>query len=154
MENAQERKRVLEIIKEYSDGPSSLIEVLNMIQEEHGYIPLEIQRLVAEQMKVPFSRVYEVTTFYSRFSSEKKGRNEISVCLGTACHVMGAGAILDKIKEALKIAEGGTTPDGRYSIASKRCVGACALAPVVIVNKDVHSKMTLEKVPAMLAAYS
>jgi len=104
-------------------------------------------------MRVPFSRVYEVTTFYSRFTSVKKGRHEVSVCLGTACYVMGSKDILEKVKDTLHVCENQTTEDGRFTVTSRRCVGACALAPVVIAGKDVHSKMVPEKVVSLLDAY-
>ena len=153
MLNEQEKKRILEIINKHGGDQGSLIQVLNMIQEEHGYLPKEVQKLVADEMRIPFSRVYEVTSFYSRFTFEKKGKYVIAVCLGTACYVKGAQAILDQIKERLKISENETTSDGLFTITSSRCVGACALAPVVIVNKDVHGKLTPDKVAGMLEAY-
>ena len=153
MKNEKEKQKILELIKEYDEGPSSLIQVLNNIQEEHGYIPKDVQQLVAKEMKIPFSRVFEVSSFYSRFTTEPKGKYEVSVCLGTACYVKGAQTLLDKLKKMLSIEENQTTPDGLFTLTASRCIGACALAPAIIVNKDVHGFMTTEKLPALLETY-
>ena len=153
MKNEQEKQRILEIIRTHNEGPSSLVQVLTVIQEEHGYLPQNVQQLVAEEMRVPFSRVYEVSSFYARFSTEEKGKYEISVCLGTACYVKGAQAILDELKRKLGIEENQTTADGLYSLVASRCIGACALAPAITVNKDVHGMMTQQKLSDVLAMY-
>ena len=149
----QERQRVLEIIKMHNDKPSSLIQVLNAIQEAHGYLPKDVQQLVAEEMKIPFSKVYEVVSFYTRFTMEKSGKYEISVCMGTACYVRGAQDTLDELKAQLNVSENQTTADGLYTLISCRCLGCCALAPVVRVNEDIHGHVTAERVSEMLAAY-
>ena len=153
MKNEQEKQKILEIIRQYNDGPASLVQVLTIIQEEHGYLPQNVQQLVADEMKVPFSRVYEVTSFYSRFTTEQKGKCDISVCLGTACYVKGAHHILDELKRKLNIEEGKTTPDGLFSLGSSRCIGACALAPAITVNKEVHAMMNTQKVAEILEAH-
>ena len=126
MKNEQEKQKILEIIREHNDGPSALIQVLTIIQEEHGYLPKEVQQLVAAEMKVPLSRVFEVTSFYSRFTTEPKGKYEISVCLGTACYIKGAQTILNELKKKLNIEENQTTPDGLFTLTASRCIGACA----------------------------
>jgi len=154
VKNEQERQRILEIIRENNDGPSSLVQVLTLIQEEHGYLPQNVQQLVADEMKVPFSRVYEVTSFYSRFTTEQKGKCCISVCLGTACYVKGAHGILDDLKGKLNVEEGRTTPDGLFTLTTSRCIGACALAPAIIVNKEVHAMMNAQKVSEIIAQNS
>ena len=153
MKNEQEKQKILEIIKKYSEGPSSLVQVLTIIQEEHGYLPKNVQKLVSEEMKVPFSRVFEVSSFYSRFSTEQKGKYQISVCLGTACYVKGAQGLMDELKRRLSIGDKQTTPDGMYTLMSSRCIGACALAPAIIVNKDVHGMLTVKDLPEMLETY-
>jgi len=153
VKNEEEKQKILELIKEYNEGPSSLIQVLNNIQEEHGYLPKEVQQLVAEEMKIPLSRVFEVSSFYSRFSTEPKGKYEVSVCLGTACYVKGAQAILDKLRQMLTIEENQTTPDGLFTLTASRCIGACALAPAIIVNKEVHGFMTTDKLPELIKSY-
>ena len=151
---AKEKLSALETIRKYNDGPSSLIQVLSMLQEELGYLPKEVQQLVAEEMKIPFSRVVEVSSFYSRFSTEKLGKYAISLCMGTACYVVGSQAVLEELKSRLKIKENETTPDGLFTIISCRCIGACGLAPVLTVNKDVHSKVSAQMVPDILAMYT
>ena len=143
----------MEIIKKYNEGPSSLVQVLTIIQEKHGYLPKDVQQLVAKEMKVPFSRVYEVTSFYSRFTTEQKGKYEISVCLGTACYVKGAQKLLDEIKRRLSISENQTTPDGLFTLTASRCIGACALAPAITVNKDVHGMVDAQKLTKILEMY-
>ena len=154
MKNEQEKQKILEIIREYNQGPSSLIQVLNMIQEEHGYLPKNVQQLVAEEMKIPFSRVFEVTSFYSRFTTEQKGKCHISVCLGTACYVKGAQNNLEELRRRLNIEENQTTPDGLFTLTSSRCIGACALAPAITVNKEVHAMLNAEKLSKILETYS
>jgi NADH:ubiquinone oxidoreductase subunit E len=150
VKNEQEKQKILQIIRENNAGPSSLVQVLTLIQEEHGYLPQNVQQLVAQEMKVPFSRVYEVTSFYSRFTTEQKGKCSISVCLGTACYVKGAHGILSDLKSKLNVEEGRTTPDGLFTLTTSRCIGACALAPAIIVNKEVHAMMNNQKVSEIL----
>ena len=153
MRNEQEKDRILKLIDEHDEGPSSLVQVLTIIQEEHGYLPVDVQKLVAEQMHVPLSRVFEVTSFYSRFTTEQKGKYEISVCLGTACYIKGAQSILDELKKTLKITENQTTTDGLFTLTASRCIGACALAPAITVNKDVHGMMDTKKLQKILDTY-
>lgn len=152
--NCEEKQKILEIISQNNLGKSSLVQVLTLVMEEHGYLPKEVQELVAQEMKVPLSRVYEVTSFYSRFSTKKKGKYEISVCLGTACYIKGAEGVLEELKRNLGIEEKETTPDGLYTLTASRCIGACALAPAITINKDVHGMMTREKVKEVLAMYN
>lgn len=154
MTSEQDKQKILEIIRASSTGPSSLIQVLNAIQEEHGHIPKDVQHLVAKEMKIPFARVFEVTSFYARFTTEPKGKYEISVCLGTACYVKGSQIILDELKRKLCIEENQTTPDGLFTLTSSRCIGACALAPAIVVNKDVHGMLTAEMLPEILGKYN
>ena len=153
MRNEQEKQKVVEIIHENNEGPHSLIQVLNSIQNELGYLSKEAQQLVAKEMRVPFSRVFEVTSFYSRFTTEPKGKYEISVCLGTACFVKGAQTVLDELKKQLGIEEKQTTPDGLFTLTACRCIGACALAPAIVINKEVHAKMNVKKVSKVLKMY-
>ena len=148
-----EQERILDIIRENNEGPSSLIQVLTLIQEEHGYLPKEVQQLVAKELNIPFSRVYEVTTFYARFTTEQKGRYEITVCLGTACYVKGAGKILETIEKRLGIKAGEVTPDGMFSIEDARCIGACGLAPVIIINGDVYGQLTPADIDGIIEKY-
>jgi len=153
MKTEQEKQKILKIIDEHDVGSDSLVQVLTIIQEEHGYIPKEVQELVSEKMKVPLARVFEVTSFYSRFTTEQKGKYEISVCLGTACYIRGAQQILDELKRILNISENQTTPDGMFTLTASRCIGACALAPAIVVNKEVHGMMDIKKLSKVLELY-
>ena len=153
MKTAQERQRVLDLIAQHNDGPGALIQVLNAIQQEDGYLPKEVQQLVAAEMGIPFSKVFEVVSFYSRFTVEKRGKYEVSVCMGTACYVRSAQDVLEAFKSRLCISENQTTPDGLFTIVSCRCVGACALAPVVSVNGDVFGKVDVRDVAGILEKY-
>lgn len=153
MENAQERETVLGLIRKHNEGPASLLEVLNVLQEEHGYLPQNVQELVASEMGIPFSRVFEVSSFYARFTTEKLGEYAIRVCMGTACYVLGADKVVKAFADQLGVAEGETTPDGKFSLIACRCIGACGLAPVLTVNTDVHAKIYAEDVAGVLAQY-
>ncbi len=146
-------KEVKEILEKYKKDKSNLIQILNEIQEKYGYIPKQAQIEVSEYLSIPMAEIYGVITFYSRFTLEPKGKYNISVCLGTACFVKGSQALLDRLKERLKIEEGQTTADGKFSIDATRCVGACGLAPVFTVNDEVYGKATVKKLDEVLDKY-
>ncbi len=149
-----ERFQLLDgFIDEIEDKKSSLINVLHKAQEIFGYLPLEVQKHIAEKVDLPLSEVYGVVSFYHHFNLEPKGTYQISVCLGTACYVRGASKVLERIKQELNINVGETSKDARYSLQATRCVGACGLAPVVIINDDVYGRMTEERVPEILEKY-
>ncbi|WP_242848702.1 NADH-quinone oxidoreductase subunit NuoE [Neofamilia massiliensis] len=120
---------------------SDLIEILHLVQNTYGYIPEDMITLISKTLDIPPSRIYGVITFYSRFSLVPTGKYSISVCMGTACYVKGAGDILDEVKKELGINSGETTEDGLFSIVETRCIGACGLAPVVTVNGEVHGRL-------------
>ncbi len=126
---------------------------LQEAQGIYGYLPVEVQRMIADGMNVSLSEVFGVATFYSQFSLTPKGKHRISVCLGTACYVKGSDKILEAVEEKLGIKSGECTPDGMFSIDSCRCVGACGLAPVMIVAGDVYGKLKPEDVEGILAKY-
>ena len=132
---------------------SNLIQILNEVQEKYGYIPKQSQIEISNYLSIPMAEIYGVITFYSRFTLEPKGKYNISVCLGTACFVKGSQALLDRLKERLKIDEGQTTPDGKFSIDATRCVGACGLAPVFTINNEVYGKATVKKLDEVLDEY-
>lgn len=142
-----------ELLKNYSQDKSNLIQILNEVQEKYGYIPKQSQIEISNYLSIPMAEIYGVITFYSRFTLEPKGKYNISVCLGTACFVKGSQAILDRLKERLKIDEGWTTPDGKFSIDATRCVGACGLAPVFTINNEVYGKATVKKLDEVLDEY-
>lgn len=131
-----------------------LIRVLHRAQAIFGYLPKEVQIHVAKKMDVPVTKVYGVVSFYSFFTMEPKGENDISVCLGTACYVRGADKILDEFVKQLGINVGQTTGDGKYSLRTLRCVGACGLAPVVMVNDKVYGRVTTDMVSEIIAAHA
>jgi NADH-quinone oxidoreductase subunit E/NADP-reducing hydrogenase subunit HndA len=138
----------------FGNEPGELINVLHELQREFGYIPAEVQDVVAHNLRLPVAKVYGVVTFYSFFSMIPKGEHPISVCTGTACHVRGAESILDEFRKALQVEIGETTPDGKFSINCLRCVGACGLAPVVVVKEKVYGRVSPDGVKAIIAEYS
>lgn len=146
-------QEVNEILNQYKQDKSNLIQVLNEVQEKYGYIPKQAQIEISKYLSIPMAEIYGVITFYSRFTLEPKGKYNISVCLGTACFVKGSQALLDRLKERLKIEEGQTTPDGKFSIDATRCVGACGLAPVFTINNEVYGKATVKKLDEVLDEY-
>lgn len=131
----------------------ALMPVLQKAQEIYGYLPIEVQTIVADELEVPLSEVYGVATFYSQFSLNPKGEHRISVCLGTACYVKGADKILEALEEKLGIKCGECTEDGRFSIDSCRCVGACGLAPVMMIDEDVYGRLTVDMLDDILKKY-
>lgn len=135
------------------DKKSSLIIILHKAQEIFGYIPEEVQEFIAEKIEVPVSKVYGVVSFYNFFSMEPKGKYPISVCTGTACYVRGAEKILEALQKELGLKLGGVTEDGLFSLDSLRCVGACGLAPVMLVGKDVHGKVKPEDIKKIIENY-
>lgn len=149
---SQERQ-LKEVIEKYKDMPGALLPVLQEAQEIYSYLPIEVQRMVADGLSISLSEVYGVATFYSQFSLTPKGEHRISVCLGTACYVKGADKILQALEEKLGIKSGECTPDGLFSIDSCRCVGACGLAPVMMIDDEVYGKMTVEQIDSILSKY-
>lgn len=127
--------------------------VLHEAQDLFGHIPIEIQNMISEELKIPLSEIYGVVTFYSQFSLIPKGKYEIGICLGTACYVKGSKDVLNKVEEILEIGVGETTADGKFSISATRCLGACGLAPVLVVNDDVYGKTTPNDVEGILNKY-
>ncbi len=133
--------QLLDICNEHGNQPGELINILHKAQHLFGYLPQEVQRIVARQLGIPVSKVYGVVTFYSFFTMTPKGEHPISVCMGTACYVRGAEKVLDEFRRILGINVGETTPDGKYSLSSLRCVGACGLAPVVLIGEKVYGRV-------------
>lgn len=147
------KEQLEEIIVKYKDTPGALIPVLHEAQELYGYLPFEVQKIIADGLNIPVAKVYGVVTFYSQFSLTPKGKYRISVCLGTACYVKGAAEILDKLKERLSIDVGECTDDGLFSLDSCRCIGACSLAPVVTINEEVYGKLVPEDIDGIIDKY-
>ena len=149
----EQEKKLKEIIAAHKDMQGALMPVLQQAQEVYGYLPIEVQKMIAEGLSMPLEKVYGVVTFYAQFSLNPKGQYRIGVCLGTACYVKGSGAILERIQEKLGIEPGGITPDGRFSLDATRCIGACGLAPVMTVNDDVYGRLVPDDVEGILAKY-
>lgn len=149
---AQE-EQLIAVIEKYRGTKGALMPVLQEAQEIYGYLPIEVQKIIAVKMGVSLEEVYGVSTFYSQFVLNPKGDVSIAVCLGTACYVKGSGDILDKITQVLGLPSGSTTPDGKYSLEATRCIGACGLAPVLTVNNEVYGKLGVSDVEGILAKY-
>ena len=147
------KKDMAEILEKYTDQKDNLIAILNEVQEKYGYIPQKAQLEISEKLKIPMAEIYGVITFYSRFTTEPKGKYNISICLGTACFVKGSGNLLERAKERLKINSGEVTPDGKFSIDEVRCVGACGLAPVFMINNEVYGNATVKMLDEAIDKY-
>jgi len=139
-----------EIVKKHGKDKSALIAVLQDIQESFNYLPKDALKTAGKALGVPFSRVYEVATFYTAFSLKPRGEHIVKICMGTACHVRGAAAIQDKMERTLCIKPGETTSDNKFSLETVNCVGACALGPVVVIDTEYHGQMTMNKVDKVI----
>jgi NADP-reducing hydrogenase subunit HndA len=149
----EQEQRLIQVIGRHKGQKGSLMPILQEAQGIYGYLPIEVQRTIALETGAPLEKIYGIVTFYAQFSLVPKGKYKISVCMGTACYVKGAGDILDKIKEKLGIESGGCTEDGKFSLDACRCIGACGLAPVITVNDDVYGKLTPAEVDKVFLKY-
>ncbi len=152
-ETDEQKQKLQEIIDRNKAIPGALLPILHEAQEVYGYLPIEVQQRVADGLGISLSEVYGVATFYSRFSLTPKGKHRISVCLGTACYVKGADKVLAEVEKKLGIKSGECTADGLFSIDSCRCVGACGLAPVMMIGEEVYGKLTPAEVDKILDKY-
>jgi len=141
------------IDNEFKNDKENLIMILQAIQREYNYLPQAALSYLSVKIGVPISKLYEVATFYSTFSLEPRGRNIISICLGTACHVRGGERVREKLEETLAIGDGETTADKRYTLESVRCIGCCSLGPVVKINEDMHGRIASDEVEKVLDQY-
>lgn len=146
-------KKLLQIIEKNKDRKGALIPVLHEAQELYGYLPFEVQKTISEGLQIPLTEIYGVVTFYTNFSVNPKGKYRIQVCLGTACYVKGAAKILERLREKLGIEVGECTEDGKFSIEEARCIGACGLAPVIMINDDVYGRLTPDEVDRIIEKY-
>ncbi len=149
----EQADRLAAVIAANKEDKSRLMAVMQEAQAIYGYLPIEVQNMIAEGMEVPLEKVYGVSTFYAQFSLSPKGENHVSVCLGTACYVKGSGAIYDKLQEVLGIGPDECTPDRSFSLSACRCIGACGLAPVLTVNDEVYGRLTADDVPDIVAKH-
>ncbi len=150
---AEQEAKLNAIIDANKHDKSNLMRVMQEAQEVYGYLPIEVQAKIAEGMDIPLEKVYGVSTFYAQFSLTPKGEYNISVCLGTACYVKGAGDIYNKLQEILGIGTDECTPDRRFSLTACRCIGACGLAPVLTVNEEVYGRLVVSDVDGIVAKY-
>ena len=145
--------KIKEICASFGNKPGEAINVLHKAQGEFGYLPAEVQEVIAQELNVSVAQIYGIVTFYSFFTMIPKGEFPISVCMGTACYVRGAEKVLDEFKRELKIGVGETTSDGKFSLNCLRCVGACGLAPVVLIGEKVYGRLTPDGVKDILNEY-
>ncbi len=150
----QAAKLIKEIVERYRNEETPLMMILEAIQEEYGYIPIEVQELVSSLLNVPVAEIYGVVTFYSLFSLTPKGKYVIGVCLGTACYVKGSQLVMDKFSELLNIKPGQTTSDGLFTLDALRCIGACGIAPAISINGKVYPKVEVNKVANIIKEYT
>ena len=146
--------KVGQVLQKYQNDKSLLVDILQDIQAESGYLPKEVLEETSKGLGVPLSRVYSVATFFKAFSLKPRGRHLINVCVGTACHVRGAGKVVERIEQELGIKTGETTTDLKFTLETVNCVGACALGPMVIIGEDYHGEMTPEAVSSVLKNYT
>ncbi|WXJ96129.1 NADP-reducing hydrogenase subunit HndA [Neomoorella carbonis] len=146
-------KALAEVLERYAGTEGALIPILQEAQDIYGYLPGEVMREIARKLKIPFSRVYGVATFYTQFHLKPRGRNIIRICQGTACHVRGGARLLEALSGALGIGKNETTADGRFTLETVACLGSCGLAPVMMINEETYGRLTPEKLPAILARY-
>ena len=149
----EQEARLRSVIAEHKGQPGATMPVLQAAQEIFGYLPEEVQIMVAEGLDIPLSEVYGVASFYAQFTLNPKGKYQISLCLGTACYVKGASDVLEAVQQRLGIKPGSITPDGKFSLDACRCIGACGLAPVMTVNDEVYGRLVPEDVDSILAQY-
>jgi len=153
LENKEKYEALQNVIDELRNEPGALMPIMQRAQDIFGYLPEEVQNYIAKELDIPVSDIYGVATFYAQFNLEPKGKYIISVCMGTACYVKGSQAVLDKLEEVLGVPAGRTTPDGLFTLNATRCLGACGLAPVIMVNDDVYGRLTPAQIPGIIEKY-
>jgi len=151
--SAEQVEKLDGIIARYRGKPGGLIPVLEEAQMVLDYLPVPVQKRIADGLNLPLAQVYGVVTFYSFFTMKPRGRHTVRVCLGTACYVRGGKSIAESIVKEYKVGEGETTPDRRFTYETVRCLGACGLAPVIVVNENVHGRVKTQKLKSVLDEY-
>ena len=149
----EQKAQLLSVIDELRDEKGCLMPIMQRAQDIYGYLPIEVQRLISDELRVPLEKIYGVAAFYSMFNLYPKGKYAISVCLGTACYVKGSGDVYNKLMEILQISGGECTPDTKFSLDACRCVGACGLAPVMMINGEVYGRLSADDVEDILKKY-
>jgi len=146
-------ERIAEVIEDYRHREGSLIQILHLAQGIYGYLPIHVQKFIAQRLNIPLSEVYGVVSFYSFFTTSKRGKYVIRVCLGTACYVRGGKKIVEKLHEILGLDVGETTPDGKFTLEVMRCIGACSLAPAITINDTVYKQVNPDKLQQIIDLY-
>lgn len=146
-------KKIESILKQYDYRKSRIIQILSEIQRIYNYLPKDVLEYAGQRLRLPLSNIYSIATFYSAFSLKPRGKHLVTVCMGTACHVRGAPAVLSRLEERLKIKTGNTTGDNQFTLKTVNCLGACALAPIVVVDEEYHGQTTVNKVDKLLNKY-
>ena len=149
----EQEEKLLAVIEKYAGVKGAMMPILQEAQEIYGYLPVEVQKIIARETGVSQEEIYGIISFYAQFKLNPDGEVAIAVCLGTACYVKGSGDLVDAISEDLGIAAGSTSADGRFSLEATRCIGACGLAPVLTINGEVYGRLTKEDIPGILAKY-
>lgn len=151
--NNQQLEQIENVIDLYQAKESNLIQILHASQQIYGYLPLEVQEFIAKKMNIPVSQVSGVVTFYSFFSTTPRGEHTILVCMGTACYVRGGKKLVEELQKILSIGIGDTTQDGKFTLEIARCIGACGLAPALMIDKVVYKQVNPNKLKSILAKY-
>jgi NADH:ubiquinone oxidoreductase subunit E len=146
-------KKIDTILKQHGYQKAKIIQILNDIQKINNYLPRHILEYVSQRLRMPLSGIYSIATFYSAFSLKPRGKHLVTVCLGTACHVRGAPAVLTRLEDRLRVKTGGTTEDNQFTLKTVNCLGACALAPIVVIDEEYHGQTTVNKVEKLLKEY-
>ena len=149
----EQEEKLLAVIEKHAGEKGAMMPILQEAQEIYGYLPLEVQKIIAAKTGVSLEEIFGIVSFYAQFKLNPDGEVAIAVCLGTACYVKGSGDIIEEFSKELDLPVGSTSPDGKYSLEATRCIGACGLAPVLTVNGEVYGRLTKADVPAILAKY-
>ena len=149
----EQEEKLLAVIEKHAGQRGAMMPILQEAQEIYGYLPIQVQTIIAEKTGVSMEEIFGIISFYAQFKLNPDGQYAIAVCLGTACYVKGSGDIIEAISQKLNVPVGSTSPDGKYSIEATRCIGACGLAPVLTVNGEVYGKITVDDVDSILAKY-
>ena len=149
----EQEAQLIAVIDKYKGVTGSMMPILQEAQAIYGYLPLEVQKIIADRTGIALEEIYGVVSFYAQFKLNPDGEVAVAVCLGTACYVKGSGDIIEECSKVLNVPVGSTSSDGRYSLEATRCIGACGLAPVLTINGEVYGRLTKDDIPGILAKY-
>lgn len=149
----EQEAKLIAVIDKYKDVKGKMMPILQEAQEIYGYLPIEVQKIIAERTGISLEEIYGVVSFYAQFKLNPEGEVAVAVCLGTACYVKGSGDIIEECSKILGVPVGSTSADGKYSLEATRCIGACGLAPVLTINGEVYGRLTAKDMSGILAKY-